>query len=106
MTIRKRSAVVGILVAFLLILYGMAKFNSFYLVEYIVEKTLIQKAPSGTDPAEIHESLQDLLATAQNRNDRLEILFRISGHLEKIQELSPQALKEILRAESTEVFIR
>ena len=106
MTIQKRSAILGIIVALILMLYGAVKFNSFYLVEYVVEKTLIQKAPSGTDPDEIHESLQDLLAAAQDRNAGLEMLFRISEHLEKVQELTPRALKEILEAESRGVFIR
>ena len=106
MTIQKRSAVLGVIVALILTLYGAAKFNSFYLVEYIVEKTLIQKAHSGTDPDEIHESLQDLLAAAPDRNAGLEILFRISERLEKVQELSPRALEEILEAESRGVFLR
>jgi hypothetical protein len=106
MTIRKRSAVMGFIVALLLILYGAAKYNSSYLVEYVVERTLIQKAPAGTDPVEIQEKLQELLDAAPGRPARLEMLFRISGYLEKVQELSPQALKELLEAESTDVFIR
>ena len=40
----------GLIVALSLILYSAAKFNSPYLVEYVVGKTLIQKAPPGTDP--------------------------------------------------------
>ena len=106
MTIRKRSAILGIIIVLLLILYGAIKYNSTYLVEYVVERTLIQKAPAETDPAEIQERLQELLAAAPSRSARLEMLFRLSGYLEKVQELSPQALEEILDAESTNVFIR
>jgi hypothetical protein len=106
MTIQKRSAILGIIVALILILYGAAKFNSFYLVEYVVEKTLIQKAPSGTDPAEIHKRLQGLLAAAPDRNAEFEMLFRISEQLEKVQELSPRALEEVLEAESRGIFLR
>ena len=106
MTIQKRSVILGIIVTLILILYGAAKFNSFYLVEYVVEKTLIQKAPSGTDHAEIHKRLQDLLAAAPDRNAGFEILFRISERLEKVQKLSPRALEQVLEAESSGVFIR
>jgi len=106
MTIRKRSAVMGIVVALLLILYGTAKIYSHHLVEHVVERTLIQKAPAGTDPAEIGKSLQELLSAAQTRSARMESLFRIAGHLEKVQELSPQALAEILEADRADVYIR
>ncbi len=94
------------IVTFLLILYGTAKYNAPFLVEYVVEKTLIQKAPAGTDPAEIQESLQKLLAEVPSRKERLERLFLISSYLEKVQELSPQALAELLDVESTDIFIR
>lgn len=106
MTIRKRSAVMGVVVALLLMLYGMSKFYSHHLVEHVVERTLIQKAPAGTDPAEIRKSLQKLLSAAPTRPARLEMLFRMAGHLEKVQELSPQALDEILEADGTDVLIR
>jgi hypothetical protein len=106
MTIRRRSAVLGILVASLGTLYVAAKLNSPYLVEYIVEKTLIQKVPPGTDPVRIHESLEELLATAPNRQAKLEMLFRISGQLEKVQELDPKAVEEILASENADAFIR
>ncbi len=106
MTIRKRSAVMGVIAAFLWILYGTARINSTFLVEYVVEKTLIQKAPAGTDPVQIQESLQKLLAAAPNRTERLERLFLLSSYLEKVQEVSPQALAGILDVESTDIFIR
>lgn len=106
MTIRKRSAVLGIITALSGILYGTVKLNSVNLAEYVVEKTLVQKAPEGTDPAGIHERLEELLAMAPNRQARLELLFRISGQLEKVQELSSQAVEEVLEAGSADVFIR
>ena len=96
----------GVIGAFGWILYGTAKINSPFLVEYVVEKTLIQKAPAGTDPVQIQESLQKLLAAAPNRTERLERLFLISSYLEKVQEVSPQALAGILDVESTDIFIR
>lgn len=105
MTIRNRSAVMGLVIAFLLVFYGAAKFNAPYLVEYVVERTLIQKAPPGTDPAVIKDCLEKLLAAAPTRPEKLERLFRISGDLEKVQELSAAALAEILEAESADVFI-
>jgi hypothetical protein len=98
MTIQKRSIVMGLIILFLAMLYGIAKFNSPFLVEYAVEQTLIQKAPPGTDPAKIHERLQELLAQAPDRRTRIDILFRISRYLEKVQTLSPQDLSDLLEA--------
>jgi len=106
MTIRKRSVVMGLIVALLFILYSAAKFNSSYLVEYVVGKTLIQKAPPGTDPAEILAGLQKLLAAAPSREEKRARLFRISAYLEKVQELSAPALEEILEGDNPGVFIR
>ena len=96
MTIQKRSIVMGLIVLFFAMLYGVAKFNSPFLVEYTVEQALIQKAPPGTDPVKIHERLQKLLAQAPDRRTRIDLLFRISRYLEKVQTLSHQDLSDLL----------
>ena len=104
MTIRERSAVMGIIAAMSLILYGAARFNSHLLVEHVVERTLIQKAPAGTDPVKIRQSFQALLAAAGDRSARTDMLFGISQELEKVQVLSPQALAEILKIPEPEIL--
>ena len=104
MTIRKRSAVLLIFIVLASALYGVAKYNSNFLVEYVVEKTMIQKAPAGTDPAKIRKYLQALLSAEPDRQSRTDLLFRISRDLEKIQVLSPQALADLLKVEKPEVL--
>lgn len=104
MTIQKRSIVLGLIVLLFALLYGIAKFNSPFLVEYTVEQALIQKAPPGTDPVKIHERLQELLAQAPDRRTRIDLLFRISRYLEKVQTLSRQDLSDLLEVEGLGAF--
>lgn len=85
-----------VIVASFLILYMTAKINSHNLVKYVVEQTLVQKAPAGTGPDEIHAKLQALLDAIPDRRSRTDALFRISSELEKVQDLSPQALERLL----------
>ena len=61
----------GLLFALALMLYGTARLYSPALVLYVVEQTLIQKAPSGSDPALLHSRLHEFLAEAPDRNARM-----------------------------------
>ena len=94
----------GIIVIFLVMLYGAAKYNSPFLVEYTVEQTLIQKAPPGTDPVKIRQRLQELLIEAPDQQARIGLLFRISGYLEKVQTLSLQDLADLMEVKAPEEF--
>jgi len=106
MTIQKRSVVIGVIVIFFAMLYGAAKYNSPFLVEYTVEQTLIQKAPPGTDPIKIRQRLQELLIEAPDQQARIDLLFRISRYLEKVQALSLQDLADIMEVKAPEVFAK
>ncbi|MEJ2110959.1 MAG: hypothetical protein P8Z37_13815 [Acidobacteriota bacterium] len=103
MTIRRRSLVVGVIVCFFLILYSTAKLNSQLLIQYVVEQTLIQKAPSGTQPDEIRRRFRKLLASVPNKRERTNLLFQISRDLEKVQELTPEAFDVLLEPERREI---
>ena len=94
----------GIIIVILSMLYATAEYNSLMLAEYIVEQTLIQKAPPGTDPVKVHKRLEELLTTEPDRHARINLLFAFSGYLEKVQALSPQTLAELMRAENPEAF--
>ncbi len=96
MTIQIRSLIVGTLFAFALVLYGAAKYYSPALIRYVVEQSLMQKAPSGTDPAQLHQRLQAHLSTASDQNAQLKRLLRISEYLEKVQHLAPGELDRLL----------
>jgi hypothetical protein len=96
MTIKRRSLLMGLLLAFALVLYGAAKHYSPSIVEYVVEQTLAQKAPSGTDPAVLNSRLNALLSAAPSNQIRMQRLLRISEYLEKVQSLTPGELEELL----------
>ena len=96
MNIRKRSLILGLLLAVVSVGYGAARHYSPFLVEYVVEQTLVQKAPSGTDPVLLKSRLHALLSVAPNQELRMERLLRISEHLEKVQRLTPGELNDLL----------
>jgi hypothetical protein len=97
MTMRKRSIVVAAIACLFLILYAAARMNSPLLLEYVVERTLIQKSPPGSDPEELSRRFHSLLDSSTDRQERTNLLFRISRELEKLQVLSPRALDDLLR---------
>ena len=79
-----------------LIFYTAARINSHVLLEYVVERTLIQKSPSGSDPAEVSRRFRSLLDDLPDKDRRTDALFTISRELEKVQLLSPGALDDLL----------
>jgi hypothetical protein len=96
MTIRKRSLVIASLFALASVLYGAAKYYSPSLVFFVVEQSLLQKAPSGIDPASIHEHLDACIAAAHDRNSQMQKMLQISEYLEKVQYLSLEQLDKLL----------
>jgi hypothetical protein len=102
MTIRKRSLVIGSLFVFASVLYGAAKHYSPSLVRYVVEQSLLQKAPSGTNTASLHERFNALLSAAPDKNTQMERLLRISEYLEKVQRLNFEQLNQLLAVDRSE----
>jgi hypothetical protein len=96
MAIRKRLIIAGIISAFSVILYGASLHYSPALIQYVVEQSLIQKAPAGTDPGELHERLLALVSAIPDQNARMKRLLRISEYLEKIQHLSLKDMERLL----------
>jgi hypothetical protein len=101
MTIRKRFTIVLALLVISSILYGAAKYYSPSLVLYVVEQTLVQKAPPGTNPVLLHERLHALLEASPDQNAKMTRLLRISEQLEKVQNLTHEDLDELLAIEKT-----
>ncbi len=99
MTIRNRSAVMVALLVSASILYGMANYYSSSLVLYVVEQTLIQKAPEGSNPVLLRKRLHDLLASIPAKNEKMSRLLQISKQLEKVQSLRPADLNNLLAFE-------
>ena len=100
MTIQKRSIIAGVVLAFVLFLYGAGRYYSPFLIQYVVEQSLIQKAPSGTTPVYIQKRLGALLSAAPNQKAKMQRLLRISEYLEKVQSLAPEDLDSLLAPDS------
>ncbi|HYK88740.1 MAG TPA: hypothetical protein VE398_08220 [Acidobacteriota bacterium] len=96
MSFRRRSAVAGLLGILALGLYLTGRIYSPSLVTYVVEESLIQKAPPGTDPNLIRRDLHALLDAIPDRDVRLSRVLAISQYVEKVQTLTPQELKRLL----------
>ena len=96
MTIRNRSLVIVSLFVTASVLYGAAKLYSPSLVFFVVEQSLLQKAPSGINPASVHERLHTRIAAIPDQNAQIQKLLQISEYLEKVQYLNFEQLDEIL----------
>jgi hypothetical protein len=96
MTIRKRSLVIASLFAVASVFYGVAKYYSPSLIFYVVEQSLIQKAPPGTDQATLQERFHARISAAPDKRSQMEELLRIAEYLEKVQRLTSEQLDELL----------
>jgi hypothetical protein len=96
MTFQKRLIITGAVLAIASILYGAGRHYSPSLVQYVVEQSLIQKAPSGTAPVHLQNRLRAILSTAPDQNTKMKRLLRISEYLEKVHSLTPEDLDNLL----------
>lgn len=96
MTFRRRVWVVVLLLVAALSAYLGARLHSRSLVLYVVEQTLLQKAPSGTDASTIHERFQVFIDSAPTAQDGLNRALRLSQYLERIQWLTGEELGRLL----------
>lgn len=96
MTIRKRSLVVGSLMVIASVFYGAAKYYSPTLVFFVVEQSLIQKAPSGVDRTILDERLRAQIFVTPDKTSQMQKLLRISEYLEKVQYMTLEQLDQIL----------
>ena len=96
MIIQKRSVVVGSLFVIASVLYGAARYYSPSLVLYVVEQSLMQKAPSGINKSLLQERFRARVFSAPDKTSRMERLLEISTALEKVQHLTLEQLDELL----------
>ena len=96
MTIRKRLIVIVSLLAIASVLYGAARYYSPALILFVVEQSLLQKAPSGIDPAVVHERFRARIAATQDRGSQIQKLIQISQYLEKLQYLTLEQFNALL----------
>jgi len=105
MTIRKRSLVIASLFAVASVFYGVAKYYSPSLILYVVEQSLMQKAPSGTDPVILHDRFRAYISETPDKKNQMEKLLRVAEYLEKVQHLTFEQLDELLRLSGRESLI-
>jgi hypothetical protein len=86
--------------ALTLALYATLRYHSPALVAHVVEHTLIQKSPAGSDTERIRERFHSLLADYPSPDARLEKLLALSQSLEKVQNLNEFELELLLRKEA------
>jgi hypothetical protein len=96
MSFRRRAGIVGVLSVMALAAYGTARYFSDSLVFYVVEQSLLQKAPPGMDPTMIRARFRTLLSNIPDRNARLARALAISQSVERVQTLAPTELEQLL----------
>jgi len=77
--------------------YLTAKLCAGSIVAYVVEETLIQKAPPGMDPHLLRSRLESRLAACPDETTRLQRLMEIAQTLERVQTLTPHELEGALK---------
>ncbi len=99
MDIQKRLTIAGILVIIASSLYGAGRYYSPVLIQYVVEQSLIQKAPAGTDSRYLRERVRALVSAIPDEKAKTRRLLRISEYVEKVQSLTPEDLHKLLDPE-------
>lgn len=97
---RQRLRIVGLLGLVALALYGMGRYYSTTLVAYVVEQTLVEKSPPGTDPVMLRSRFEALISASRSREAKFKILLRLSQYLEKVQEMTRPELEMLLQEPS------
>ena len=105
MTMRKRLLVMASLIVLASVFYGVAKYYSPSLIFYVVEQSLIQKAPAGMDPVILHDRFRAYISETPDKKSQMERLFRVAEYLEKAQHLTSEQLDELLRLSGRESLI-
>jgi pheromone shutdown protein TraB len=100
LTFRQRLFLLLLLAMLFFAVYGVARYYSPAIVAYVVEQTLIQKAPEGVGPELVRQRFEALVATLP-AEAKLKKILAISSYLEKVQKLTPQELERLLSADAT-----
>jgi hypothetical protein len=96
LTFRKRIAVLGLLLVLFLAVYGVGRHYSAVIVTFVVEQTLIQKAPRAENPLMIRGRFEQLMQSVP-ADRKLKKLLALSSYLEKIQKLTSAEFERLLQ---------
>jgi hypothetical protein len=99
MTLRRRLLLLACLMLLALATYAAGRYYSTSLVVYVVEQTLIQKAPVDMDSTSIRKRYRAWLADAPNSEAKMQALLSLSRHIEGVQFLTSADLEMLLGKE-------
>src|SRR5262245_60526780 len=98
MSFQRRTACVAALLVLGAGVYAAGRRFSADLVAHVVEEMLVQKAPPGSDPAQVRRRLRESTGAILDPELRLQRLLALSQRLEKVQTLEPAELERLLPA--------
>jgi hypothetical protein len=96
MTLRRRVGIAVVLAIPTLFAYAAVRYYSTELIGLVVERTLAEKTPPGTDQVTVAARMHAMIAAAPNRQAKLEKLLELSQYLEKRQALTRPELEMLL----------
>jgi hypothetical protein len=96
MTFRQRTLILLCLGIVACGAYLIMRIYSTMLVAYVVEESLIQKAPDGTDIEQFRARFQGLVHSLPDDRSRLQRLMEMSQVLEKVQRLDRAGVERLL----------
>jgi hypothetical protein len=102
MSILKRSAVMVLLAVFAGMVYAGARTYSPALISYVVEQSLLQKAPPNMHSGDIQERFGTYIDSYQDQDVRMQRLLVISKYLEKVQRLTIEEFDRLLPVETSD----
>jgi hypothetical protein len=97
MAFRRRLVIAVLLALPALAAYALGRYYAPDVITLIVEQSLVEKAPPGTDPETTQSRFQVLMAGCASREARMNTLLQLSQYLEKVQELSVPELEALLQ---------
>ena len=97
MQFRRRLTIVGVLALAAAVTYATARYYAPALMAYVVEQTLIEKAPPGTDVTELRDRFRATLAAEPSDSSKMQKIMRLSQYLEKVQQLTRPELDILMR---------
>ncbi len=93
--------VTAVLASLAMTAYLTASYYSASLTAYVVKQALLQKLPQDADPDLVQSRFRKMLDTLPDRQARLRRLLTMSQYLEKLQQLTPRELDELLRKDAS-----
>lgn len=96
MAIQRRLLIVCIVSGLFLAILLTARSYSPQLIAHVVEHTLLEKAPDGTDLGQLASRFHDSLSGAPTEEAKLQRLLIIASRLEKVARWTPNELPDLL----------